>query len=86
MAGRTRGQIAGYKRKREGFDKDGSGGRRHIEADTIYRTTTTTGTVGGRYSVTMETVAAGRDAVEMQGDKGRQKTAKGGRNNRMTEW
>ena len=47
--------------------------------------TTPTGMVGGRYSGTMETVTAGEYAAEIQGKEGRQRKAKGGRNDGMTE-
>ena len=32
QAGQARGQIAGKPRKREGFDEEGSDGRRHTDA------------------------------------------------------
>ena len=43
------------------------------------------GTVGSRYSGTMEIVAVGGDAADMQGKGGRQSMAKGGRYDGMTE-
>ena len=69
--GRTRGQIAGHHRKREEFDKYGSGGRRQTGVDSLYRATTKTGAVGRRYTGTMETVAVGGDATEMKVNEGR---------------
>ena len=50
-----------------------------------YRTTTTTGMVGGRYSGTMETVAVGRDMANIQVKNGWKRTAKGGIKDGMAE-
>ena len=44
-----------------------------------------TGTVVGRYSSTMDMVVVGVDVTDMQGDKGRRRTEKGGRGDGMTE-
>ena len=51
----TRGQISGGRIKRERLDEDENGGRRQTDTDARYRTTTTIGTMGRRYSETMET-------------------------------
>ena len=44
-----------------------------MDAYAFERTTTMTGTVGGRYSGTMDTVSEVGDVAEMQGDKGRKR-------------
>ena len=76
MDKRTYNRVA---EKTRGFGDDVSSGRIKTNADACYRVTMKTETVGGIYSGTMETVEAGGDVAEMQGDKGRQRTAKGGR-------
>ena len=45
----------------------------------------TAGTVGGRYSGMKETVVADGDTAAMHGNKGRRRTATGGRGDGMTD-
>ena len=77
MAGGTdKRTYSGVTEKIIGFDEVGSGGRIQTDTDMLYMMTTTTRTLCGRYSGTMEMEAAGGDVEEIQGNEVSQRTAK----------